>query len=35
MVRVDYDTLERTPKTSARWYSRVARSGELHAPDAV
>ncbi|MFE5793123.1 GH1 family beta-glucosidase [Streptomyces sp. NPDC056503] len=35
MVRVDYDTLERTPKTSARWYARVARSGELHAPDAV
>ncbi|MEV4427467.1 GH1 family beta-glucosidase [Streptomyces sp. R-07] len=32
-VRVDYDTLERTPKSSARWYARVARSGELHAPD--
>ncbi|WP_435057046.1 GH1 family beta-glucosidase [Streptomyces sp. bgisy060] len=32
-VRVDYDTLERTPKSSARWYGRVARSGELHAPD--
>ncbi|MEE1816775.1 GH1 family beta-glucosidase [Streptomyces sp. SP18ES09] len=34
-VRVDYDTLERTPKSSARWYARVARSGELHAPDGV
>ncbi|AVH94415.1 MULTISPECIES: GH1 family beta-glucosidase [Streptomyces] len=33
-VRVDYDTLERTPKSSARWYARVARSGELTAPDA-
>lgn len=33
-VRVDYDTLERTPKSSARWYARVARSGELLAPDA-
>ncbi|CAM5353207.1 beta-glucosidase [Streptomyces tanashiensis] len=31
-VRVDYDTLERTPKSSARWYARVAPSGELHAP---
>ncbi|MFJ3202466.1 GH1 family beta-glucosidase [Streptomyces sp. NPDC086989] len=31
-VHVDYDTLERTPKSSARWYSRVARTGELHAP---
>ncbi|MFF9425141.1 GH1 family beta-glucosidase [Streptomyces sp. NPDC014746] len=34
-VRVDYDTLERTPKSSARWYARVARSGELHAPDGI
>ncbi|MFJ9428494.1 GH1 family beta-glucosidase [Streptomyces sp. NPDC101490] len=33
-VRVDYDTLERTPKSSARWYGRVARSGELVAPGA-
>ncbi|MEW1902636.1 GH1 family beta-glucosidase [Streptomyces sp. NPDC086147] len=33
-VRVDYDTLERTPKSSARWYARVARSGELTAPEA-
>ncbi|MCP3757880.1 GH1 family beta-glucosidase [Streptomyces sp. TBY4] len=31
-VHVDYETLERTPKSSARWYARVARSGELHAP---
>jgi beta-glucosidase len=34
-VHVDYGTLERTPKSSARWYARVARSGELHAPDGV
>ncbi|MFD9608651.1 GH1 family beta-glucosidase [Streptomyces sp. NPDC059083] len=34
-VRVDYDTLERTPKSSARWYARVARSGALHAPDGI
>ncbi|MFF0435303.1 GH1 family beta-glucosidase [Streptomyces sp. NPDC004327] len=33
-VRVDYDTLRRTPKSSARWYARVARSGELRAPGA-
>ncbi|MFJ3505616.1 MULTISPECIES: GH1 family beta-glucosidase [unclassified Streptomyces] len=33
-VRVDYDTLERTPKSSARWYARVARSSELTAPEA-
>lgn len=32
-VRVDYDTLERTPKSSARWYAKVARTGELVAPD--
>ncbi|MFI8521698.1 GH1 family beta-glucosidase [Streptomyces sp. NPDC085481] len=31
-VHVDYDTLRRTPKSSARWYARVARSGELHTP---
>nr|WP_043349941.1 family 1 glycosylhydrolase [Beutenbergia cavernae] len=29
IVRVDYDTLRRTPKGSALWYSSVARSGEL------
>ncbi|MFI8962986.1 GH1 family beta-glucosidase [Streptomyces sp. NPDC053493] len=33
-VHVDYGTLRRTPKSSARWYARVARSGELHAPGA-
>ncbi|WP_418961062.1 GH1 family beta-glucosidase [Streptomyces tritici] len=32
-VRVDYETLERTPKASARWYARVARTGELPAHD--
>ncbi|AZM87569.1 MULTISPECIES: GH1 family beta-glucosidase [Streptomyces] len=31
-VHVDYETLERTPKSSALWYSRVARTGRLHAP---
>ncbi|MEV6582288.1 GH1 family beta-glucosidase [Streptomyces sp. NPDC051582] len=31
-IHVDYDTLERTPKSSAHWYSRVARTGELRAP---
>ncbi|MFJ9690827.1 GH1 family beta-glucosidase [Kitasatospora sp. NPDC101183] len=29
IVRVDYDTLERTPKSSARWYSEVIRRGGL------
>jgi beta-glucosidase len=28
-VYVDYETLRRTPKSSAVWYSQVARSGEL------
>jgi beta-glucosidase len=27
IVRVDYQTLERTPKASAHWYARVARTG--------
>ncbi|MDT0158172.1 GH1 family beta-glucosidase [Microbacterium sp. ARD32] len=31
LVHVDFDTLERTPKDSARWYSRVARSRMLPA----
>ncbi|KJY29494.1 beta-glucosidase, partial [Streptomyces sp. NRRL S-444] len=31
-IHVDYDTLQRTPKSSAHWYARVARTGELHAP---
>ncbi|MFG3494316.1 GH1 family beta-glucosidase [Streptomyces sp. NPDC047928] len=29
VVRVDYDTQERTPKASAHWYARLARSGTL------
>ncbi|MEV6213059.1 family 1 glycosylhydrolase, partial [Kitasatospora sp. NPDC051914] len=29
MVHVDYDTLVRTPKSSARWYSQVIRRGGL------
>lgn len=32
LVHVDYSTLTRTPKSSARWYGRVARTGELHPP---
>jgi beta-glucosidase len=35
MVYVDYDTLERTPKSSARWYAEVARTGTLPAVDGV
>jgi beta-glucosidase len=33
IVRVDYDTLQRTPKASARWYAEVARTGALPALD--
>ena len=29
IVHVDYETQRRTPKASAHWYSRVARTGEL------
>ncbi len=29
MVHVDYDTLRRTPKDSARWYADLIRTGEL------
>jgi beta-glucosidase len=29
LVHVDYDTLARTPKDSARWYSRVTRANGL------
>jgi beta-glucosidase len=29
IVRVDYDTLERTPKASAAWYAAVAGSGQV------
>ncbi|MPV37512.1 GH1 family beta-glucosidase [Georgenia subflava] len=32
IVRVDYDTLERTPKASARWYAEVARTRTLEGP---
>lgn len=31
LVRVDFDTLQRTPKASASWYSTVARSSQLQA----
>jgi beta-glucosidase len=29
VIHVDFETLERTPKTSARWYGALARSGRL------
>jgi beta-glucosidase len=29
IVHVDFETLERTPKASARWYAKVARTGSL------
>jgi len=29
IVRVDYETQRRIPKASARWYSRLARTGEI------
>ncbi|GII84979.1 beta-glucosidase [Sphaerisporangium siamense] len=32
LVHVDYDTLVRTPKASARWYSRAIRRGGLRGP---
>jgi beta-glucosidase len=31
IVHVDYDTLERTPKDSARWYAAVAAANALPA----
>ena len=31
LVRVDFDTLSRTPKNSASWYATVAGSNELPA----
>ncbi|MFD4661419.1 GH1 family beta-glucosidase [Kitasatospora sp. NPDC058444] len=34
LVHVDLPTQARTPKTSAGWYARVARTGELHPPTA-
>ncbi|MEU7280944.1 GH1 family beta-glucosidase [Streptomyces sp. NPDC045431] len=33
-VHVDYETQARTPKSSAHWYAKVARSGELPTVDA-
>jgi beta-glucosidase len=35
VVHVDYATLARTPKSSARWYARAARAGELPPVDAA
>ncbi|MEV7088590.1 GH1 family beta-glucosidase [Streptomyces sp. NPDC093085] len=32
VVRVDYETQRRTPKSSARWYAQVAATGELPDP---
>ncbi|MFF4758993.1 GH1 family beta-glucosidase [Streptomyces sp. NPDC001292] len=34
-VYVDYPTLARIPKSSAHWYGRAARTGELPPPDAA
>jgi len=34
IVRVDYDTLERTPKDSARFYAELIRTRRLDLPDA-
>ncbi|MFJ9699754.1 GH1 family beta-glucosidase [Streptomyces fradiae] len=34
IVHVDYAEQTRTPKSSALWYARVARTGVLHAPEA-
>ncbi|MYQ45140.1 beta-glucosidase [Streptomyces sp. SID4985] len=34
-VYVDYATLERTPKSSARWYAEAARTGELPAVESA
>ncbi|MEU6007988.1 GH1 family beta-glucosidase [Streptomyces sp. NPDC047453] len=34
-VYVDYTTLARTPKSSAHWYGKAARTGELPPPDAA
>ncbi|GAB7186641.1 GH1 family beta-glucosidase [Kitasatospora sp. Ki12] len=34
LVHVDYPTQTRTPKASAHWYARVARTDELHPPTA-
>jgi beta-glucosidase len=29
IVRVDYETLERIPKDSSRWYSQLAKTGSF------
>ena len=29
LIHVDFDTLERTPKDSARWYAEVTRTNGL------
>jgi beta-glucosidase len=33
LVHVDFDTLKRTMKDSARWYARVCRSNRLISPE--
>ena len=33
IVRVDYETLERTPKDSARFYAELIRTRRLDLPD--
>jgi beta-glucosidase len=35
IIRVDYDTQQRTVKDSAKWYSELIRTGQLPAVDAV
>ncbi len=35
IIRVDYDTLARTPKDSAHWYRELVRTGTLPAVDAA
>ncbi|WP_435372335.1 GH1 family beta-glucosidase [Streptomyces ficellus] len=34
-VHVDYETQKRTPKSTAHWYARVARSGEVPPPQGM
>ena len=29
LIHVDYETLERTPKDSARWYAKVTRANGI------
>ena len=35
IIRVDYDTLQRTVKDSARWYAELIRTGQLPPVDAA